>query len=59
MDRVKLQHVSQVFWLEEVVDTDDFDVLRKVLDRSAEDHSSDASESVNTEFNHGNAVFLM
>jgi len=42
---VVLQHVGEVFRLEQVVDADDFDVL-EILDRRAEHHAADAPESI-------------
>ena len=50
---VVLQHVSQVFGVEQVVDGDDLDVFEVFRD-SAEHHSSDAAETVDADFNcHG------
>ena len=48
VDGVVLEHVREVIGIEEVVDADDLDVVREVLDRSAEDHATNAAEAVDT-----------
>ena len=45
---VVLEHVREVVGVEEVIDADDLDVLREVIDRRAENHAADAAEAVNT-----------
>ena len=48
MDRIILEHVSEILGIEKVIDTDDLDVASEILDSSAENHAADAAESVNT-----------
>ena len=50
VDGVILQHVGEVVGIEKVVDSDDFDVITEILDCRAEDHASDSSETVDTDF---------
>ncbi len=52
MHRVVFQHVSQIRGLQQIVDADDLDVLRKVLHSGAEDHAADTAESIDANFNH-------
>ena len=52
MDGVVLEHVSQIRGIEQVVDADNLDVIGEILNRSAEDHTADTAEAVNTKFNH-------
>ncbi len=52
VDGVILQHVSQIISIEEVVDTDNLNVFREILDGGTEYHTADAAESVNTKFYH-------
>jgi hypothetical protein len=47
---VILQHVSEIVDVEEVVDTDNLNVLGEVFHSSAEDHTADAAETIDTEF---------
>ncbi len=47
---VVLQHVSEVVNVEKVVDTDNLNVLGEVFHSSAEDHTADAAETIDTEF---------
>jgi len=51
MDRVILEHVCQIIRVQKVVDSDDFDVIREVFDGSTENHATNSSESVDTDFN--------
>ena len=48
VDGVELQHVGEVVGVEEVVDADDLDVVREVLNRRAENHAADTAEAVDT-----------
>ena len=47
---VILQHVGEIVRIEKVVDSDDFDVFAEILDCCAEDHASDSSETIDTDF---------
>ena len=47
---VVLQHVREVVRVEQVVDADDFDVIREVFDGGTEHHAANSSESVDTDF---------
>ena len=44
------QHVSEILGFQKVVDADDLDVVREVLDRRAENHAADAAEAIDTNF---------
>ena len=48
---IVLEHVREVVRVEEVVDADDLDVIREVLDRGAEHHATDTAEAVDTNLN--------
>ena len=48
---VIFQHVSQILRVEQVVDADYLDVIRKLVDCSAEYHAADTAESIDTNFN--------
>ena len=50
MHGVVLQHVSQVFGLQQVIDGDDFDVF-EVLRYGAEYHAADTAKTIDTDFN--------
>ena len=50
VDGVVLQHVSEVVSVEEVVNTDNLDVVREVFHSSAEHHTADTTETIDTEF---------
>ena len=50
VDGVILQHVREVVRVEQVVDADDFDVIREVFDGGTEHHAANSSESVDTDF---------
>ncbi len=50
VDGVILQHVCEVVSVEEVVDTDNSNVLGEVFHCSAEDHTADTTETIDTEF---------
>ena len=54
---VILQHVSHVVDGEEVVDSNNFDVV--TLGGGAENETTDAAETVNTNFSHSVCVFLL
>ena len=47
MHRVKLQHVSQVLWLQQVIDAHHFNVF-EVLDGRTKHHAPNAAEAVDT-----------
>ena len=55
---VVLQHVSEVLGIEEVVDSDDFNVLSEIFHSSAENHAADSSESVDSYFDSHFSSFL-
>ena len=60
VDGVILQHVSEVVSVEKVVDTDNSNVLGEVFHSSAEDHTADTTETINTEFeSHYWILFLL
>ena len=48
---VIFQHVSQILRVEQIVDADYLDVIRKFVDCSAEYHAADTAESIDTNFN--------
>ena len=50
MHGIVLEHVREVVRVEEVVDADDLDVIREVLDRGAEHHAADTAEAVDANF---------
>jgi hypothetical protein len=52
VDGVVLEHVREIIRIEQVVDADNLDVIGEILNRSAEDHTADTAEAVNTKFNH-------
>ena len=52
VNRVVLQHIGQVFGIQQVVDADNRDVLGEVLDGGAENHAADAAKAIDTNFNH-------
>jgi hypothetical protein len=55
MHRVILEHVSQVIYRAEVVDTYDLILVRLRLG-SAEDHTADTTEAIDTNFDCHNLV---
>ena len=60
VNRIILQHVSEILGVEQVVDADNLDILVEVLHRGTEDHAADAAETVDTDFDHfGNSFFLV
>ena len=60
VDGVILEHVCEVVSVEKVVDTDNSDVLGEVFHSSAEDHTADTTETINTEFeSHYWILFLL
>ena len=52
VNRVILQHVGEVVRIEQVVDPDNFDVIAEILDCGAENHPTDTTETVDTNFDH-------
>ena len=51
MHGIILEHVREVIGIEEVVDSDHFDIVREVLYRRAENHAANAAEAVDTNLN--------
>ncbi len=50
VDRVILEHVGEIVRIEKIVDADDLDILREVLDRRTEHHATDAAETIDANF---------
>ena len=48
VNRVVFQHIGQIVGVEKVVDADNLNVIGEVLHGSAEHHTADAAESINT-----------
>ena len=59
VDGVVFEHVGEILGFEQVVDADHLDVFAEVLDGRAEDHASDASEAVDTDFDHCDILFVV
>ena len=45
-------HYLAEIGVQQVIDTDDLDVLSEILDSGTENHTADAAKSVDTNFNH-------
>ena len=50
MNGIVLQHVSEIIRVEKVVDTDNLNVICEVFHSSAEHHTADTTETIDTEF---------
>ena len=55
---VVLQHVRQIIRIEQVVDSDNFDVLAEIFERSTENHAADTAETIDTDFD-SHFLFLL
>ncbi len=52
VDRVVFEHVGEILGFKEIVDADDLDVVAEIFYRCTKDHAPNASEAVDTDFNH-------
>ena len=55
---IVFKHIRKIIGIEQVVNTDNLNIFCKILYGGAEDHASDAAETVNSYFNHKRLSYL-